>query len=145
MDKVKEHFKRNQDRYICFGVGVGFVGITALIMRSRSDFSIKRDHVVLAKRDHVVPGETSVNALEVNRGGLVLGNSYALNNVSFISSNRKGPPSWVVRCKETGNIFMSQVKAATEMGLSKEHLSTHLNGMRDNVNGYTFERICLAA
>ena len=110
-----------------------------------SNCNIGRTIGVAAKRAHGVPGKTSVNALEVNRGGLVLGNSYALNDVSFIFSNRQGPPSWVIRCKETGDIFSSQAKAALEMNIEASRISEHLNGVRDSVNGYHFERICLAA
>jgi hypothetical protein len=63
----------------------------------------------------------------------------------MIEANRQGPPSWVVRCKETSDIFMSQKAAAKEMGLSASHLSDHLSGGMDHVRGFTFERICMAA
>jgi hypothetical protein len=145
IEKVKDHIKEHQVVYCCTVTGVIVAGITAVIMRSRSDFSIQRGIAVLAKRGLAVPGETSVNALEVNRGGLVLGNSYALNNVSFISSNRTGSPSWVVRCLETGEIFTSQLKAASEMNVPASDISKHLNGILDHVRGYHFERICMAA
>ena len=68
-----------------------------------------------------------------------------LNMVSYISADRQGPPSWVVRCLETGDVFTSQRAAALAMNLAQDHLSNHLNGTRDNVNGYHFERICMAA
>lgn len=143
--KAKKHIKKHKTEYYCIVTGVVVAGITLLIMRSRSDSSISRGIPVTAKRGLAVPGEASVNALEVNRGGLVLGNSYALNNVSFISSNRQGPPSWVIRCLETGAIFASQNLCANEMGVAKSEVSKHLNGFLDNVQGYHFERICLAA
>ncbi len=68
-----------------------------------------------------------------------------LNSVSFILSNRQGPPSWVVRCKETGDIFASQNSAANGMNLPANEISKHLNGVMDTVRGFTFERICMAA
>lgn len=145
--KMKIHVRKNKKVYIAVGATfvVTVAGITVIIMRSHSDSSIGRGISVTAKRGPAVPGETSVNALEVNRGGLVLGNSYALNNVSFISSNRSGPPSWVIRCLETGKIFSSQNSCANEMELTSSELSKHLNGIMENVNGYHFERICMAA
>jgi hypothetical protein len=142
---VKKHVEDNKGFYVGLGAGVALAGITFLIMRQCSNCSISRAIGVTAKRAPGVPGKASVNALEVNRGGLVLGNSYALNNVSFISSNRQGPPSWVVRCLETGNVFTSQRAAALAMKFSESHLSEHLNGLRDHIDGYHFERICLAA
>jgi len=142
---VKKHVEDNKGFYIGLGIGAAIAGFTFLIMRRYSNCSISPAIGVTAKRAPGVPGKTSINALEVNRGGLVLGDSYALNNVSFISSNRQGPPSWVIRCLETGNIFTSQRAAALAMKLSESHLSEHLNGLKDHIDGYHFERICLAA
>jgi hypothetical protein len=80
------------------------------------------------------------------QGGIaVLGKRVEMNNVSYISSNRPGPPSWVVRCLETNTIFTSQAQAALEMELLAYEISRHLNGLRDDVRGFHFERICMAA
>jgi hypothetical protein len=79
------------------------------------------------------------------RGIAVTGRKVVMNNVSYISADRQGPPSWVVRCKETGDIFTSQNSAAVKMNIPANNLSQHLNGVRDHVNGLHFERICLAA
>jgi hypothetical protein len=129
---IKEHFEKNKKLYIGVGiglaVGLGLAGGTCLIMRAHSGSTIMRDTIVHAKRDTIVLGKKST-----------------LNQVSYISSNRQGPPSWVVQCKETGGIFSSQASAAAEMGLSTSRLSQHLNGVTDHVNGFHFERICLAA
>ena len=62
-----------------------------------------------------------------------------------ITSNRQGPPSWVVRCIETGEVFSSQNKAAEVLGISKQDLSKHLNKTMDTADGLHFERICMAA
>ena len=52
-----------------------------------------------------------------DRGIAVIGKKVSLNNVSYISSDRQGPPSWVIRCLETGEIFMSlKVLAAVADG-----------------------------
>lgn len=110
------------------GIGVGVAAITTLIVRDVLSQPIGRDIVVTADRAIGVVGKKVV-----------------MRNISFISANRQGPPSWVVRCIETGGIFTSQNAAASELGLSPSHLSAHLNGMREHVNNLHFERICLAA
>jgi hypothetical protein len=145
VNKIKKHLKDHKELYIGLGGGVAIAGFSYFIMRQYSNCSIRRDSIVPAKGGPAVPEKTSVNALEVNRGGLVLGDSYALNNVSFISADRKGPPSWVIRCLETGEIYPSQNKAANLLGLSASLLSEHLNGSHEHVDGLHFERICMAA
>ena len=114
-------------------------------MRQCSNCSISSGISGAAKRVPDVPELTPVNTLEVNRGGLVLGNSYALNNVSFVSVPRQGPPSWIIRCVETNDIFISQASAALKMELPQSEISKHLNGVMDHVRGYHFERIAMAA
>src|SRR5436190_145003 len=126
-ERVQNHVKRHQ---FVYGVGAGviFAGITYCIMRGVASQPISRGISVTAER-----------------GISVLGKKVVMKNVSYISADRQGPPSWVVRCKETGSIFSSQNSAAIEMGLPKAELSHHLNGTMDNVRGYHFERICMAA
>jgi hypothetical protein len=127
-DKVKTHVKDNIDLYVAVGAGIGIAGFTCLVMRGIASQPISHGSAVTAKR-----------------GIAVLGKKVVMSNVSFISSDRQGPPSWVVRCKETGNIFTSQRAAALEMNIPASELSQHLNGIRDHVYGNHFERICLAA
>lgn len=103
-------------------------GFTYVIMRGVALQPIDRGISVIAKR-----------------GISVLGKKVVMNNVSYISSNRQGAPSWVVRCIETGSIFPSQRLAALTMDIPEREISKHLNGIMDNVRGFTFERICMAA
>jgi hypothetical protein len=128
---VKAHLREHKEAYItggiCLGVGV-LAGITGTIVRSNAQQPISRGISATARRGISVAGKRVV-----------------LNNVSYISSNRQGAPSWVVRCLETGAIFTSQRSAAEEMELPAAEVSKHLNGLMDHVRGYHFERICLAA
>ena len=126
--KIKVHVKENKKTYLAGAGGAAFAGITCLIVRGVASQSISRGSAVTA-----------------DRGIAVIGKKIVMRNVSYISSDRQGPPSWVVRCKETGSIFSSQRSAAVEMGLPESELSKHLNGLRDHVYGNHFERICLAA
>jgi hypothetical protein len=129
IEKIKVHIRDNGKVYIAIGITfVVTAGITTIIMRNNSVLNIGRDTVVTASRDIVVTGKNST-----------------LNHVSYISAERQGPPSWVVRCLETNKLFTSQRSAAMSMDLAENHLSQHLNGLRDHVNGYHFERICMAA
>lgn len=128
MDRIKKHLKENKDRYITgVIVGVGVAGFTVAIMR-----------VVDSQSISVTIGDAASRTIGV------AGNRIVMDNVSFISSNRQGPPSWVIRCLETDEVFTSQRKAALAMDLAQDHLSQHLNGTRDHVGGKTFERLCLA-
>ena len=129
IEKIKNHLKDYKERYIIGGIClVTGAGITVLIMRGVASQHISRGSAVTATRGIAVSGKNVV-----------------MNNVSYISSNRKGAPSWVVRCLETDQVFTSQRAAALGMDLVESELSKHLNGVRDHVNGYHFERICMAA
>ena len=126
MRKIKEHVKKHQVLYAC----IATAGITVLIMRS------------VASR----PTSCGSSAVATDCGiASVIGEGAVLNNVSFISANRQGSPSWVVRCLETDEVFTSQHKAAVAMDIPQSELSQHLNGARSSVRGHTFERICMAA
>lgn len=128
VQKIKDHVKENLALYSVLGVTI-VAGITYYVMRDNVSQPIDRGNAVVAKR-----------------GIAVLGKKVVLNNVSYISADRQGPPSWVIRCKETGDIFTSQLAAAKEMGLSAADVSQHLNGRKDHAgDGFTFERICMAA
>jgi hypothetical protein len=127
-DKVKEHIKQHKEAYIVGAAGIGLATITWLITRGNTSQSINRGIPVVA-----------------NGGIPVVGKKIAIGSISYISADRQGSPSWVVRCKETGNIFTSQRSAALEMELPASEISRHLNGILENVRGFTFERICMAA
>jgi hypothetical protein len=128
LETTKKHLQDNKKFYIGLGIGICIAGITYAIMRDRSLLSIRGATIAPAK------GAT-----------IVLGKNNTLNSVSYISSHRQGPPSWVVRCLETRETFPSQKDAAMAMGISPSVLSSHLNGFRDHVDGLHFERICMAA
>jgi hypothetical protein len=128
VEELKTHVKKHQVAYSFFAGSV-VAGFTCLIMRDvRSIEPISRGIAVTAER-----------------GIAVLGKKVEMNNVSYFYSNRQGSPSWVVRCLETNDIFSSQRAASKHLGLTESELSQHLNGRKDHVLGYHFERICMAA
>lgn len=54
---------------------------------------------------------------------------------------RRGHPGNIVRCKETGEVFASQNRAAELMDLSASSIANHLKGKTPHVKGYTFENL----
>lgn len=128
MIKITEHLRKHKWKYILGVSVIASAGITTLIMR--------RCFIPYIENSDCIFAQNSVN---------ILGKNVVTNNVSYISSNRQGPPSWVVRCLETDQVFTSQNAAAKSMGISIKDLSQHLNGLHEHANGYHFERICMAA
>lgn len=124
-DKVKAHVKRNEKVYLV-GSFVVVSGVTFVLTRSL----------------YVgVPSIPDGQDLVIVRAFSFLSKQKV---VTFVSQNRQGPPSWVVRCIETGEVFNSQRAAAFAKGINPSDLSQHLNGLHDNVKNLHFERICLA-
>lgn len=127
-ERFKKHVKEHQVIYSCVITTVVVAGITAIVMRSIASQSISHSVTVTA-----------------DRSVTVIGKKIVMDNVSYISADRPGPPSWVVRCIETGEIFTSQRTAALELSISATNISKQLNGLQENAEGYHFERICMAA
>jgi hypothetical protein len=121
VDEIAAHVKKHKTAYI--------VGTTVVVTAGITYFVTRRISV----------GQGNVNVRALN----LLSNKP--NIVTVIENGRQGPPSWVVRCVETNEWFSSQRAAAFGKGLSESELSSHLNGLRDNVRDLHFERVCLAA
>jgi len=134
---VKEHIREHKIVYASVASGITFAGITYFIMRGASQ-SIGHDVIEAAQHDVIELGKSS--AIQK-----VIGINNTLNSVSYFSADRQGPPSWVVKCKESGNIFSSQNAASVAEEVTISNLSRHLNGLQENANGKHFERICMAA
>ena len=93
-DRTKQHLKDHKELYIGIGIGVVATG-TLLIIRE-----------TISQPISVAIGDAASGAIGV------AGKKVVMNFVSFISSNRQGSPSWVVRCLETDEIFTSQRSAS---------------------------------
>ncbi len=112
IEKIKNHVKENRKVYI--GVAVGFVAGAVVILVSTNSSTIN------AYKSVVVTGK---------------------NNTVIANLARRGHPGYTIVCNETGVPFPSQNYAAKCMNLDPAELSRHLNGMRDQVGGFTFTRI----
>ena len=126
-EKLKAHWEQYKWWYIGAGVVVA-VGVGAYILGKNTI----NDRISM---NDVDMGNHNVASPAINNGVL----NYT------VEANRQGPPSWVVRCIETGDVFSSQNKAAEELGISSTNISYQLNGIKPDINGLHFERICMAA
>lgn len=141
-EAVKTHVKDNRHIYIALGIVI-LAGSTYLILRGNPQrLLFSRSSSVAANRSSSVIGETTVSNFSPQRS--IFGDNN-INLTQIIDSHRQGAPSWVIRCKETNDVFTSQRSAAQTLGLSESRLSSHLNGMRDHVDGLHFERLAMAA
>lgn len=140
-NRLVEHAKRHRTLYISIGCVALGIGIAVLAGRIMKNFNSRGIPVTTDCGIPVVGSRSSF--FDITQGGAFTKN--VLNLTQTINANRQGSPSWVVRCLETGEAFMSQNKAAEIMNLSPAEISRHLNGALDNVRGFHFERICMAA
>jgi hypothetical protein len=125
-DKVKDHIKRHKEAYI---VGaVGFATIACLSMRGR--YAAVRGATDESVQVHVRPlaflsNQHNTVVTEIHRGGT-------------------GAPSYIVRCIDTGETWLSQRQAAIAHKIPGSELSAHLNGKFPEINGHQYERLGLA-
>lgn len=121
LDKAKEVVRKN---WKPFTVGVVFTGVTLVVTKRVSMQYMRIDG-----------SSTFISRALANEGPL-----FKVFQIYTPGLKFQGP-SWMVRCKETGKAFRSQRHAANVMGITESTLSQHLNGMRDHVHGYHYERI----
>lgn len=129
-EKLKAHWEKYKQTYIMVGVSIAVsivVGVGVYVLTKPKTPNINVD----------------MNVGDNNHDPQQMVNLGTLNYT--IEANRQGPPSWVVRCLETGEVFSSQNKAAEALGVSKQDISLSLNGIKDNAGGLHFERICMSA
>lgn len=124
LDKAKKVVRNN---WKPFAIGVGVTVVTLVVTKR------------VSVRYMPVEGTTTViHKAIIKDGGL-----FKVFNIYGPGFKNQGP-SWMVKCVETGVLFRSQEHAAKVMGLSKGHISMHLNGARSSVGGYHFERFGIA-
>jgi hypothetical protein len=61
-------------------------------------------------------------------------------------ARKQGPPSYVIRCIETGEIFTSQAEACRQLDIDPSRLSRHLNGHKgyETILGNGYKRAAVA-
>ena len=123
--KIKKTTKENWKPFV---IGVAVTTITIVVTKR-----------VSLRYMHINGTNTFISKTIVKDGGL-----YKVFNIYSPGFKHLGP-SWMVKCIETGKLFRSQDHAAKVMGLSKGHISMHLNGARSSVGGYHFVRLGIGA
>jgi hypothetical protein len=122
-DKIKKHFRDHKEAYITGGVClVVGAAVTYLVM----------------KGDDILASDESVKLINAIHGNTVNGD---MHNTIITILERRGHPGNMVLCKETGEVFASQARAAAANGISGSSLSQHLAGLKDSVKGLTFENL----
>lgn len=123
--EAKSHFERNKAAYISGGVFF-IAGVT-----------------YLATRGHYAGGLQSATegSTRITVSPLSLFSNRMTNNTVITTLERRGHPGWIVKCKETGELFASQNRAAEANGIDPSIMSRHLNGVFENAQGKHFERI----
>jgi hypothetical protein len=121
LDKIKAVVRKN---WKPFTVGVVFTGVTFVVTR------------------RVTLRYFPTNVMRINK--MVIKDS-----VFFFQTygRKQGPPSYVIRCVETGEIFTSQAEACRKLGLDPSTLSRHLNGYPGNatIGGKAWKRAAISA
>ena len=145
IDKIKAHIERNKRRYICAGVVVGTVGIaliTRSIMRRKNLSEVLRvsDAGVLRVPSQIDQSGSSFYFKRMDSSPVAIGNTNC-NITTNIYKWDKGHPGYLTRCKETGEVFSSQKKAAKFAGTTPSCMSSHLSGLKPDVQGLHFERV----
>lgn len=83
----------------------------------------------------------SKNSASGNINGLLNINADPIQNNITVALVRRGHPGNQILCNQTGEVFASQMRAAKANGISPSSLSEHLRGLKDDVNGLTFENL----
>lgn len=121
LKKACTHIKENKSTYIALGAGLVIGGATVYLIGSPASKQIVDSFKIYYKSPH-----TSVNQVITNL-------------------ERRGHPGFLIKCKETGEVFASQSRAADILKVNPGDLSKHLNGTKDHAGGLHFERLGLAA
>jgi hypothetical protein len=130
-DDIKTHFEKYKAAYIVGGVGVVAAGFTWALMRGGVP-------MIPGAPNSVVDGPVAVT---VRPTSLFSNRMTTTTNTVITTLERRGHPVWIVKCKETGELFASQNRAAEACGITAPAISQHLNGLKDQAGGLHFERI----
>jgi hypothetical protein len=116
IERAKAHLRENKKVYIAGGTGL-VVGAAGVLLFGTEQIVI-------------------VDAIKVQLGW----KSPTTNNITTLLV-RRGHPGYVVRCNETGELFASQNRAASMMGINPSAISQQLSGKYEKANGYTFTKL----
>lgn len=134
--RVKRHFQENWKIYCAIG---GTAIFTYAIMRNTRKSSDAKDSIgdtSACVKDSI--GDTQVFSFLNNIGP-------SIGVVNVMEREGRGHPGYLTRCLDDGLAYASQKRAAEAYTLDEKHVSDHILGRREHVNGLHFERIYMAA
>lgn len=111
LEQTKQHLIRNKNTYI---VGASCLAVGAML---------------------------SPSAIQIVDSMKIQIWSPTTNNVQQIVLARRGHPGNIILCKETGEKFASQARAASVNEVNPSTLSKHLSGALAHAGGRTFENL----
>ena len=127
--KVKGHLNKHKGKYITGGLVVAGVGVGVYIGK-RMGVEVDGDDI-----------HTTIDMFNPKNSKLINSNNGNVVNNVVNHIGRNGHPGNVLYCFETKQVFKSQNEAARELKIPANRISEYLNGNRDNVKGYTFEKL----
>ena len=136
VEKIKEHFIRNKDRYIVGTiVGITTAGITWLIMR--------RSRAVLDYVGADCPDTESTDFLSLFSNKFNINSSITNNVVTVIEREGRGHPGYRVRDLDTLMEWDTQGLAAKSLNTTPMVISKHIRGIYPDAKGHHLERIAV--
>ena len=123
--KVKGHFKKHKVKYIVGGACL-VVGGTVGYYVSKYYHGVSMDVISKVEPTNVAIGK------DIN----IENKTDITNNVTNV--NMGGHVRKIVRRVSDGKLFGSVNEAASEAGVNKSAMSSHLNGKRDFINGEAY-------
>src|SRR5690625_2750773 len=123
--KVKGHFKKHKAKYIVGGACL-VVGGTVGYYVSKHYYGGIMDVITKVEPTNVAIGK------DIN----IENKTDITNNVTNV--NMGGHVRKIVRRVSDGKLFGSVNEAASEAGVNKSAMSSHLNGKRDSINGESY-------
>lgn len=121
MGKIKNHFEKNKQLYVGFGVGVGISVVSTLVLRQPK----------------------FVGTLSKNQVTALL--AWKPQQTIEVCIEALGDPGNVIQDMTTGIIYASQGQAARALGVDPSTVSKHLAGLYPTVKGTTLKFLGKAA
>ena len=131
------YFKRHKKAYL-WGGGMSLAVITCLIMRGR----IASIQEVLGGSDEITVRPLTFLSKEVSTTTMIDQSKHVVN---VLEREGRGHPGYIVRCVETGLLYLSQKSAAEELNIPAWLMSDHLNGKLPDAHGWHLERVGITA
>jgi len=126
-EKIKKHIKEHKEAYIAGATGVA-IGVCGTLIYCLATGKFNK---VTVSATGIASSNGALNVLPRTTNNI---------SVKFVDKRRTEP---VKPCRElgTGITYDSQNDAAKALGTTPKHVSDHLRGKTDNINGVKLQRL----